>query len=231
MTDLFMIRHGEAVVNVQPIIGGMRGDTGLTDRGRAQAVRLEQRLRQGEIRADVLYSSTLPRALETATYVSRGLNMPALPCDDIQELRPGVADGMSVADYEQRYGWPDWDRDPYRPLSPEGESWADFLVRSGRIVASLTRQHPEQTIVLVTHGGIIDATFLNFFGLNAIVTQRVGFYTMNTSITQWRYGSMHGLPNSERWSLVRYNDTAHLIGIDDAPAAAVPLPVQSDEQR
>ena len=35
-TELYLIRHGEAVANVEPIIGGMRGDTGLTDLGREQ---------------------------------------------------------------------------------------------------------------------------------------------------------------------------------------------------
>ena len=33
-TDLYLIRHGEAVANVEPIIGGMRGDVGLTELGR-----------------------------------------------------------------------------------------------------------------------------------------------------------------------------------------------------
>ena len=32
-TELYLIRHGESVANVEPIIGGMRGDAGLTDRG------------------------------------------------------------------------------------------------------------------------------------------------------------------------------------------------------
>jgi broad specificity phosphatase PhoE len=45
-TELYLIRHGESVANVTPIIGGMRGDAGLTDRGREQAQLLEKRLRE-----------------------------------------------------------------------------------------------------------------------------------------------------------------------------------------
>jgi broad specificity phosphatase PhoE len=71
-TELYLIRHGESVPNVTPIIGGMRGDAGLTDRGREQAQLLEKRLREEELHADQLYASTLPRALETAEYVARG---------------------------------------------------------------------------------------------------------------------------------------------------------------
>ena len=58
-TDLYLIRHGEAVANVEPIIGGMRGDVGLTELGRKQAELLEQRLRAEQLRADQLYVSTV----------------------------------------------------------------------------------------------------------------------------------------------------------------------------
>ena len=82
-TDLYLIRHGEAVVNVEPIIGGMRGDTGLTDRGRRQAQLLEERLRADGLHADHLYVSTLPRALETGEY-----RRPSAPVADATRRRP-----------------------------------------------------------------------------------------------------------------------------------------------
>jgi broad specificity phosphatase PhoE len=66
-TQLYLIRHGESIPNIEPIIGGMRGDAGLTDRGREQAHLLQQRLRTEELRADQLYASTLPRAWEPPT--------------------------------------------------------------------------------------------------------------------------------------------------------------------
>ena len=76
-THLYLVRHGEAVVNVEPIMGGMRGDTGLTPRGVAQAESLRDRLAAtGEIAADILISSTLPRARQTAEIIAGVLNMP-----------------------------------------------------------------------------------------------------------------------------------------------------------
>lgn len=224
MTDLYIIRHGEAVVNVEPIIGGMKGDTGLTPRGRQQATLLEARLSRGDIVADVLYASTLPRAMETAAYVSRALRLPIRPDDDVQELRPGSADGMSIADYERIHGWPNWERDPYRAMSPGGESWATFLVRCGQTISRLAHVHAGQSIVIVAHGGVIDSMFFNFFGLNAIATSRVGFHTMNTSITHWRFDTYLKQPNSERWILVRYNDTTHLNAMAPYSEPTVPLP-------
>ena len=45
VTDLYFIRHGEAVSNVEPVIAGVRGNRGLTECGRQQAALLEERLR------------------------------------------------------------------------------------------------------------------------------------------------------------------------------------------
>src|SRR5215207_10364217 len=106
-TDLYLIRHGESVANVEPIIAGMRSDAGLTDLGRMQAELLEQRLRSEGLRADQLYVSTLPRALETGDYVARALQLPIQRDDDLQELRPGEADGLSVDEWRARFGDPD----------------------------------------------------------------------------------------------------------------------------
>ena len=45
-TELYLIRHGESVANVEPIIAGMRGDMGLTDRGREQGRLLDRSYRR-----------------------------------------------------------------------------------------------------------------------------------------------------------------------------------------
>ena len=149
-TELYLIRHGESVPNVTPIIGGMRGDAGLTDRGREQAQLLEKRLRKERLHADQLYASTLPRALETAEYVARALDLPVQPDDELHELRPGEADGLTVDQWRERY-WPRPPavRDAFTPLAPGGESWVAFLARAGAAIAALVDRHPGQTVVAV----------------------------------------------------------------------------------
>src|SRR5262245_26197494 len=63
-TRIVLIRHGEARAGVSGIIGGPKGDTGLTDLGRSQAELLRDRLaRTGELQPDVLLASVLPRAI------------------------------------------------------------------------------------------------------------------------------------------------------------------------
>jgi broad specificity phosphatase PhoE len=225
-TDLYLIRHGEAVVNVEPIIGGMRGDTGLTDRGRRQAQLLEERLRIDGLRADHLYVSTLPRALETGEYVARALDLPIQRDDELQELRPGEADGLTVEEWRTRFASPDTPAvtDPFREFSPGGESWAGFLVRAGRALANLVARHEDQTVVAVCHGGVLEASFHLAFGVGG-TGNKVGFVPLNASITHWRH--QRGADNQPEWELVTFNDAGHLAGDEvpeESPREAVPTP-------
>lgn len=229
-TELYLIRHGEAVANVEPIIGGMRGDTGLTERGRKQAELLEERLRAERIRADQLYVSTLPRARETGEYVARALQLPIQGDEELQELRPGQADGLSVDEWRRRFGGFDTPMatDPFRPFSPGGESWAGFLVRAGGALARLVARHEDETVVAVCHGGVLEASFYLAFGLGG-TGNRVAFAPLNTSITHWRH--RRGSSGPSEWTLVTFNDAGHLAGegVPDAPPRdAVPTPAGED---
>ena len=230
-TNLYLIRHGESVPNVEPIIGGPRGDTGLTARGRAQAAALEARLAASDLRPDHLYTSTLPRTIETAEYVSRALGLPAVPEDDWHELRPGAADGLSHEAWFARHGGPDgrdFDANPYQPFAPGGESWATFLLRVGAQINRTVRRHYYQTVVVVCHGGVLEASFYHAFGLGP-TGNRVRFIPLNTSITHWRHGP--GRHDDRRgWTLVTFNDAAHLHDLDasEQPRPAVQTPVSDD---
>jgi probable phosphoglycerate mutase len=224
-TELHLIRHGESVPNVEPIIGGMRGDTGLTHRGRDQARLLEERLREEDLHVDQLYASTLPRALETAEYVSRALRLPVQHDAELHELRPGEADGLTVDEWRERY-WPKPPavRDAFTPFAPGGESWVGFLARAGSAIVALVDRHPGQSIVAVCHGGVIEASFSVAFGIGG-TAHRVSFATLNTSITRWRH--RHGPGGRREWTAVTFNDAGHLVGAatpTESPREAVPTP-------
>lgn len=223
-TDLYLIRHGEAVSNVEPVIAGLHGDRGLTDRGREQAALLEERLRTDPLGADVLYVSTLPRALETGAYVARALQLPVQETEELHELRPGAADGLTIAQWRASGDRDVPPRDPFQPFSPYGESWADFLVRTGAALSRLVARHEGQTVVAVCHGGVLEASFLLAFGLGPSA-QRVVFDPLNTSITRWRHDA--AADDRSPWTLVTFNDAGHLAGRlpAESPRQAVPHPV------
>jgi 2,3-bisphosphoglycerate-dependent phosphoglycerate mutase len=229
MTNLYLVRHGEAFGNVQPIIAGMKGDRGLTPRGIAQAERLRDRLaRRLEFSADVLISSTLPRAMQTAQILQPALDLEIIADDSVQEISIGEADGLSNQEAHARFGAPDVDAFPLKPLFPGGESWAAFMLRVSLALTRITEQHAGKTIVVVCHGGVIDGSFLHFFQMPTHIVPPTDFHTRNTSLTWWQRVERRG---RSFWRLNAYNDVAHLDGIafvesvrweDEHPAVPVP---------
>lgn len=209
MTNLYLIRHGEAVANVEPVVAGMRGDAGLTKLGVAQAEALRERLAtSGEIAADVLIASTLPRARQTAEIIQPAIGLPIQFDDAVQEMRVGEADGLSVAELKARYGLPNFRVDPFQAIAPGGENWPLFTVRVGTALSRITTEHAGKTIVVVCHGGVIDSSFIYFFGLPSMTLPHAELHTHNTSITHWTHDNNDG--DFARWRLMRYNDDAHL---------------------
>ena len=96
-----LVRHGEPVAATLGLVGGPRGDTGLTEAGRAQVRCLEERLSTsrefGEIAA--LYSSTLPRAIETAELLAPAFGgIEVQQRHELREHDPGELDAMTWAD-------------------------------------------------------------------------------------------------------------------------------------
>jgi probable phosphoglycerate mutase len=209
VTNLYLIRHAEGVVNAERIVGGMRGDTGLTQHGVSQAEKLRDRLSASrEIVADTLLASTYARARQTAEIIAPAIDLPLTLDDDLQELRPGDADGMKIEHAVERFSVPDFDRDPFRPISPNGESWAQFMFRVFATLDRITRAEADRTVVIVTHGGFIDGAFLYFFGMNPLGPAPIGFSTRHVSITHWQRKARWSRP--EGWHLVAYNDATHL---------------------
>ncbi|HEY6286932.1 MAG TPA: histidine phosphatase family protein, partial [Ktedonobacteraceae bacterium] len=229
MTDLYLIRHGEALGAVHHIIG----DTALSPLGILQAERLRDRLAAtGEITADALISSTFKRARQTAEIIAPALGLPILFDDEVQELRDGVSEGMHEEEYRARYSEVNFRETPFRQVAPGGENWGQFVLRAATALDRIIRKNEGTTIVIVCHGGIIGASFLYFLGIGSLQYPQAGFDTDNTSITHWARRSFNSRPT--RWRLKCYNDDMHLRDIQSTariPWKAISaIPVEGAEQ-
>lgn len=210
VTRLVLVRHGHPEAYNLGIIPGVNGDTGLSVVGKAQAAALAARLaRTNELGdAPVLVSSVLPRAIETAAAIAPVFDHPEWDqhCD-LCEIHPGEElDGMSFEEFRQKYG--DNQRSVYEPWGPGVESWAEFLARTARRLLALADEHAGRTIIVAAHGGIIDVAFRALGHLP--IERRMNAQPAYTSITEWVRSADAG----DEWRLVRYNDHAHLEGVD-----------------
>jgi 2,3-bisphosphoglycerate-dependent phosphoglycerate mutase len=217
VTRLVLLRHGQAICNVERRSQGVTSCQGLSPLGRTQAHAVAQRLAKEGFAPDVIVASTIRRARETASTVADTLGRTVDAFDpDLEEVRPGDAEGMTWDQYFAFYGAVEgWD--PAVPFAPNGEAWAHFAARVSATLDRLATTHAGRTILVVAHGGVTDASVFHFFGLDPYVRAPIDFESANTSITEWELRSFPVEPSAgiiappvERWRLVRYNDAAHL---------------------
>jgi probable phosphoglycerate mutase len=205
MTHLYLIRHGNARgTSVNPL-----EDPDLTTLGISQAERLRDRLAaSGEIHADVLIASTMLRAQKTAEIIAPGLGLPILSDVAVQEWLLPPDEKLNVDEYIEHFKTIPHDQKPFFQIIPNAESWAQFMLRASTALNRLTQQYEGKSIVVVCHGGVIDASFHFFFRLSTLHLPFAYLNTQNTSITHWYSENQDG--GTPVWSLGYYNDVMHL---------------------
>ena len=204
-TRIIAIRHGETAWNVDTRIQGQL-DISLNETGQWQAARAAQALAGEPVHA--IYASDLQRAWETAHAIAKAVGQIPQPEIGLRERGFGIFQGRTFAEIEAT--WPEeakrWrQRDPH--WAPEGgESLAALTDRVTQTTAELAARHAGQQIVLVAHGGVMDALYRAATGqtVQAPRTWHLGNAAINRLL--W---TPQGL------TLVGWSDTRHLDG-DDA---------------
>jgi probable phosphoglycerate mutase len=158
MTELILLRHGETDWNRELRFQG-HVDVALNSIGLEQARRLAARL-AGES-AHGLYASDLLRAQQTAMPVAEQLGLAAVSEPQLREQSFGRVDGMRVDDIKAQHpqAWEGWLRFEEDYCMPEGETTRQFHARVMEAVNRLSAAHPHKTLVVVTHGGVLDMIF------------------------------------------------------------------------
>ncbi|MGH2482266.1 MAG: histidine phosphatase family protein [Ktedonobacteraceae bacterium] len=206
MTHLYLIRHGRYIREAD----GRLVDHRLTSVGVRQAELLRDRLATGEIKADVLVASTLPRARHTAEIIAPALGLPVQFDADFEEWRNN--DGsLSMEEFNEMWSEVPQDQIPYHHWITGCENWLEFQLRATSAFNRLLLEHAGKTIVLVCHGGIIDMSFVYFFGLGRFSFPKATTEARHTAITSWKEVDFPGFPAV--WTLQSYNDDRHLAGM------------------
>ena len=208
-TRLILVRHGTSHHMRDEVIGGPIGCRGLTDEGREQAGRLAQRLKHElDGQKAAVYSSVIPRAIETGEIVASALGIDEVTqdCGLCTWHSPAGADGMRKDRFWVEYAQPGGG--VFRPFQRGNESWAEMVARIGRSLEEIAARHTGETVIVATHGEAVNSSLI-VLGQLPLLT---GFDTAiaATSITEW---TTDGDPSDwprPRWTLHRFNDNAHL---------------------
>lgn len=164
MTEFVLVRHGETDWNRELRFQG-HVDVGLNAIGLEQARRLAARL-AGEPAAH-LYASDLLRAQQTARPVAEQLGLAGVAQAALREQAFGVVDGMRVDDIKLQHpqAWEGWLRFHEDYCMPGGETTRQFHARVMEAVHRIAADHRGATVVVVTHGGVLDMVYRTARGL------------------------------------------------------------------
>jgi broad specificity phosphatase PhoE len=160
---ILLARHGETVFNVEGRWQG-QSDSPLTERGQAQARELGRALSRDRIAA--VYSSDLGRSMHTAREVAapHGLEVRAEP--RLREIHVGDWTGKSRAEIEAQFPGLQqaWARAPGGMRLPDGETLLEAQTRALAFLAEQLPAHVDQTVVVITHGGVGQSILVNSVG-------------------------------------------------------------------
>jgi probable phosphoglycerate mutase len=204
VTRLLLARHGETDWNAEHRWQG-HTDTPLSLLGRRQAELLRERLAAEPLAA--AYASDLSRARDTATAALVGRDVPLTLRPALREINLGEWQGLTTPEIRQR--WPGqlerfWGAaDPTaRPLG--GETREELQARIAAAVQEIAAAHPAGQVLIVSHGGALRA--LACWALGAPPSSSRRFEVDNCALSILELGAEGPL-------LVRWNDTAHLLGL------------------
>ena len=149
----YLARHGKDDDTVR---GGW-SKTPLTEEGIRQAESLASFIHNNKLDIKHIYSSDLPRAMQTAEAIGNQLQLPVIPMQEFREVNNGILAGMNNDLAAETFPGLYWNTLDWEQRYPEGESPREFYERvceAWNRFQSSALEHTEN-VLLVTHGGVI----------------------------------------------------------------------------
>ncbi len=175
-------------------------DSPLTATGIAQAQALARSLKGQHFSA--LYSSDLGRAYQTAQYIAEVISLEILVDFRLREKKLGIFQGFTRQELEEKYpqAFKNYQNSPDYVV-PEGESTRQFFDRCIICCNEIARQHPEQRVLIVTHGGVLNQFFRYVLDIPLEAPRK--FSIFNTSLNVFSY-------QNGTWTLESWGNLGHL---------------------
>lgn len=198
--EIIVVRHGETIWNLD---GRRQGhlDSPLTAIGVAQAQAIARRLSSQSL--SLLYSSDLGRAYETAKIIENSTGAKIIVDERLRERHLGIFQGLKTEEVQRAY--PDEYR-LHKTLGPDyaipgGESMRQQVERNLACLEEIALRHLGETIVVVTHGGVLSGLFRHVLSIPLEAPRRFEFYNGSINTFTYEHGS---------WMLCTWGDLSHL---------------------
>lgn len=190
MTTICLVRHGETEWNAQGKLQG-REDIDLNDTGRKQAEECGMYLKNIK-NWDVMITSSLKRAKQTAKIINSYLNLPnIIEIDAFIERDFGDASGLTMTIRHNLY--------PNR-MYPNQEDWNSFRERVMSGIHLIHKTYTQKNVIIVGHGAVINAT------LATVSNGEIG-----SGKTKLLTACINEIEHcNDKWDVKNYNQILHL---------------------
>ena len=197
-----VLRHGESVGNAESRWQG-QADYPLTDTGRAQARKLAERWKEENVKFDLVISSPLERAKETAEIIASTLHVKVEFESLWLERDNGEFSGLTAHEVRQNFVHSTFST-PYDPVGGVGEGDWELFLRAGQALQKLLKREPARYLI-VSHGGLLNQFMHAVVGV-APQANNAGarFRFSNTAFAKLMYYT-----HQHRWAIDRLNDHTH----------------------
>jgi len=207
-TKLCIVRHGETAWNAEHRVQ-VQLDVPLNAIGLAQAQAAAKVLSREKF--DVIYSSDLSRAQQTAAPTAELLSMQVAIDPALRERHYGIFERLTYAEVKEKFP-EDYAR--FHARDPDydfrtGESLRDFSVRSISIISKIAQENKDRNILVFTHGGVLDYLYRFITGLS--ISAERDFGIPNAGLNRIEVAPAG-------WQVRSWADVAHLENaLDDLP--------------
>lgn len=200
MQKLYLVRHGESEWNKFKKIQGQK-DVRLTDKGRKQADKIANRLLHEDI--DLIYSSDLSRAYETATIIGNKLNKDVFSLKDFREIKFGPWEGINIDEIDKNSKEEHliWLKEPHKFKMEGAETLIELQNRAMRSINDILKSNPGKNILIVSHSATLKTIILSLLDMDIKYYSKMSLSNVSLSIVEFRdYNNVLRL----------LNDTCHL---------------------
>jgi len=182
-TTILLVRHG-VTGSTGKVLPGRAAGLHLSEEGQRQAAVVAERIAEIATPPTALYVSPLERTRETAAPIAKALGLKAVVHKGLLECDFGDWTGKTLASLSKLPEWKIVQQAPSTFRFPNGESFNEMQQRIWAALEDITRRHPGELVVAVSHADPIKAAVTFAQGVPLDLFQRTVISTCSVTALQ-----------------------------------------------
>jgi probable phosphoglycerate mutase len=182
-TTILLVRHG-VTGSTGKVLPGRAAGLHLSEEGQRQATVVAERISEISTPPTALYVSPLERTRETAAPIAKALGLKAEVHKGLLECDFGDWTGQTLASLSKLPEWKIVQQAPSTFRFPNGESFNEMQQRIWAALEDITRRHPGELVVAVSHADPIKAAITFAQGVPLDLFQRTVISTCSVTALQ-----------------------------------------------